>query len=80
MVLEIPDQLLSGASYSAEKFKLDVAVMLYQKEVMSLARAAEWLGISRIAFQKVLHQSGTYLHYEISDLQEEMANFDKMGL
>ena len=80
MVLELPDQALFQARYTAEEFRLDIAVMLYQKQVMSLARAAEWVGLSRTAFQKELKNRGIHLHYEVSDLHEELAAFEKMGL
>ena len=80
MVLEIPDQALSKSKYTAAEFRLDIAVMLYQKQVMSLARAAEWVGLSRIDFQKELKAQGIPLHYDVSDLHEEMATLDKMGL
>jgi len=80
MVLEIPDRVLSHSKYTVEDFKLDVAVMLYQKQVMSLARAAEWVGLSRVEFQKALKSRGIHLHYEVSDLHEELATLEKIGL
>lgn len=64
------------AKYTVEEFRLDIAVMLYQKQIMSLARAAEWVGVSRIAFQKELKSRGIRLHYEVSDLHEELAAFE----
>ncbi|MBX2889625.1 MAG: UPF0175 family protein [Saprospiraceae bacterium] len=80
MVLEIPDRVLSHSKYTVEDFKLDVAVMLYQKQVMSLARAAEWVGLSRLEFQKELKDRDIHLHYEVSDLHEELATLEKIGL
>lgn len=80
MVLELPDQILFQAKYTVEEFRLDIAVMLYQKQIMSLARAAEWVGLSRLEFQRELKTRGIHLHYEVSDLHEELAAFEKMGL
>ena len=80
MVLEIPDQILSKSKYSATEFRLDIAIMLYQKQVMSLARAAEWVGLSRIEFQKELQNRAIHLNYEESDLEEELATLEKIGL
>lgn len=80
MVLEVPDHTLLKSKYSVAEFKLDIAVMLYQKQVMSLGRAAEWVGIPRIEFQKELKSRGIHLHYEVSDLQDEMEAFEKLGL
>jgi predicted HTH domain antitoxin len=81
MVLEIPDQILSHSKYTVAEFRLDIAIMLYQKQAISLARAAEWVGFSRLEFQKELKARAIHLlHYEISDLYEEMAAFRKTGL
>ena len=80
MVLEIPDQILLRSRYSVEELKMDIAVMLYQKQMMSLARAADWLGLSRVDFQKELKFRSIYLHYEVSDLHEELATLEKFAL
>lgn len=79
MVLEIPDHIFYKA-YTVSEFRLDVAIMLFQKRMFSLARAAEWVGMSRLEFQKALKTRGVYLHYEIQDLHEELEAFKKMGI
>lgn len=80
MVVEIPDRIIATSTYTVEEFKLDIAVMLYQKQVLSLGRAAEWVGLSRIEFQRALKSHGIPLHYEVSDLHEELSNLEKIGL
>jgi hypothetical protein len=42
--------------------------------------AAEWVGMLRIEFQKELKGRGVHLHYEVSDLHEELATLEKIGL
>lgn len=79
MVLEIPDELVLRPVYSTDEFMLDVAVLLYQKRVLSLAAAADWVGLSRLAFQKVLKERAIWLHYAVEDLHEELATFEKLG-
>ena len=80
MILEIPDRTLLHSRYTVDEFRLDVAVMLFQKEAMSLGRAAEWVGLSRLEFQKELKKRGVHLHYSVGDLHEELAAFEKLGL
>ncbi len=79
MVLEVPDHIFYR-SYTVGEFQMDVAVMLFQKRVLSLARAAEWVGMSRLEFQKELKKRGVYLHYDVQDLHEELDAFKKMGI
>ncbi len=69
MVLEIPKEMISLPTYSEQDFKIDVAVMLYQRKVLTLARAAHWVDMTRFQFQKVLADRSVPINYGIEDFQ-----------
>lgn len=65
MLIEIPDEIINKPEYSLEAFMLDVAVMLYEQERISLAKAARWVGMNRLEFQQLLAARGVTIHYDL---------------
>lgn len=78
MLLEIPDDILDQKEYTGTDLKLDVAVLLYQKKVITLARAARWVGMSRLSFQKILADRGIPLHYSLEDFETDLQSLKSM--
>ena len=78
MVLNIPNHLIVNPKYSEEEFRVDVAVMLYQRKVLTLARAARWLSITRLQFQKALADRQVTINYSLSDFEMDLRTLDAM--
>ncbi len=55
MVLEL-DDLIGKNGYSENDFRLDTAILLYERKVASLSRAAKVAGISQSEFEAVLQE------------------------
>lgn len=53
MVLELED-LFQKNGYSEKDFRLDMAILVYQRKVASLNRAARLAGVSVKAFEQIL--------------------------
>ena len=53
MVLELED-LFQKNGYSEKDFRLDMAILVYQRKVASLNRAARLAGVSLKAFEQIL--------------------------
>lgn len=65
-MLLIEDTFLKAAGYSEEELKLEIAVMLFQKEKLSLRKAAAMAGMHWITFMKELDSREIALHYDES--------------
>lgn len=78
MTIHIPDKFLKQAGISPEVVKLELAVMLYQKEVYSLGQAARLAGIHRMAFQKELAKREIPFHYDEEMLTNDMQVLEKL--
>jgi predicted HTH domain antitoxin len=76
MVIEIPDSVLKQTPHYAkpEMIKIDFAVWLYEKEVLTLAQAARLCGQTRLQFQKTLKSKGVYLNFDSTDLKIDIEN------
>jgi predicted HTH domain antitoxin len=80
MLIEIELPAKDTPQYSKQDLLTDIAVLLYQKEIYSLAKCARFCGRNRIEFQKTLADRGVYLHYSIEDLHQELETFKKLGI
>ena len=78
MVLELPNNLISTTSYTEKDFKVDVAVMLYQRKVLTLARAAHWVEMTRLQFQKTLADRNVPLNYSVQDFDIDLKTLQSM--
>lgn len=61
-MLLIEDVYLKAAGYSEEELKLEIAVMLFQKEKLSLRKAAALAGMHWLNSMKELDSRGIALH------------------
>ncbi|MFM9946734.1 MAG: UPF0175 family protein [Saprospiraceae bacterium] len=78
ITVEIPESLLlSPPVYSAKELKVDLAVLLYRRKKMSLAKAASWSGLTRLEFQSAMAERGVELHFSEEDLQHDLRTLDK---
>jgi predicted HTH domain antitoxin len=64
MIIEIPDEFLKPG-YGKEELMIDIAVLLYQRKQTSLRKAAQWVGMNRLAFQQALAERGVAIHYDL---------------
>jgi len=72
MTIEIPDNMIRKAGLTESGFKLELALIFFQKELFTLAQAAKFAGLHRMEFQKELGQRKIPIHYGISELEEDM--------
>jgi len=71
MSVVISDSMLRAAKMSAEEFRLECALWLYQQERLTLAQAARWAGLTRLQFQRVLAERGIPIRYDREELQRD---------
>lgn len=72
ILVNIPESIAGVRSLSQSDIVLAIAVQLYVDEEISLAKAAEILGISRFEFQKLMAEKNIPLRYGMDDLANEM--------
>jgi predicted HTH domain antitoxin len=76
VVVQIPDELESLLAGSPEavqcRVRLDLAVNYYREGVLSLGKAAEMSGVSRLEFERILGERGTVRNYSAGDLDRDL--------
>ena len=76
LVLEVPAQVLEGVKLPpdeiADELRLELALALYQRKVLSLGKARLLAGMTRWEFEEQLGKRQVYRHYSQVDLQEDI--------
>ena len=78
MVINIPDQALLSAKISSEDLLLDFAVYLYEKQILSIGQARKIVDMDLISFQQELAKRDVFIHFEIQDLEKDLANLEML--
>ncbi|NEP83799.1 MAG: UPF0175 family protein [Okeania sp. SIO3C4] len=79
MSIIISDEILCTTRMTESEMKLEIAVMLFQKEKLTLGQASRFADMNRIAFQHLLASRQIPVHYDVKDLEKDIENLKKMG-
>ena len=80
MSLVIPDEILKASGWSDDELLLELVLLLFQQEKVSLGKAAELLNMSQISFQHLLASRDIFIHYDVVELQEDIEYLKAKGL
>ena len=72
MAVLISDELLNAFQLDERKIRIEIACILYDKGILSLAQAASMAALDRISFQKELSQREIFIKYSVEDLEEDL--------
>lgn len=78
MIINIPDQALQTAKISSEELLVDFAVYLYEKKILSIGQARKIADLDLLTFQKELAKRDVYIHFEVEDLEKDLANLESL--
>jgi len=79
MGMVIPDEILQAARMSAGELRQEVALLLFQKEKLTLAQASRLAEMSRLQFQHLLASRQIPIHYDVAEFEEDLQTLRKMG-
>jgi predicted HTH domain antitoxin len=74
ITLDIPDHLVESHTLSQVDWLQEVAVALFQQELVTLGTASKLAGMNQMAFQELLYDRGISLHYDLADYQADIAS------
>jgi predicted HTH domain antitoxin len=82
MVITIPETVeraLRVPEKSKEKeLRKLLALKLYEKGILGMGKAREWLGISRMEFLYILKEEGIPVNYDQDDLEDDLKSIAGM--
>ncbi|MBD2080368.1 UPF0175 family protein [Leptolyngbya sp. FACHB-17] len=80
MSLLIPDELIKASGLSEVELLQELILMLFQREKLTLGKAAQILGMTQLEFQALLASRDLCIHYDVEDLHEDVKNLQELGL
>lgn len=78
MSVTIPDDVLQAARMSAAELLQEVAVMLFQREKITLGQASHLARMSQLQFQHLLASRHIPLHYDVAEFEEDLQTLQRM--
>jgi predicted HTH domain antitoxin len=79
MSVIISDEILETTRMSKNELLQEIAVMLFQKDKLTLSQASRMSGISQLQFQHLLASRQIPLHYDVDDFEADLATLRAMG-
>ena len=79
MSLVISDELLKASGLKEDELFLEIVLLLFQQEKISLGKAAELLDMSQIRFQRLISDRGLCVHYDVAEFQEDVEHLTAKG-
>ena len=80
MNIEIPDSILQKSGLRENDILLQLAILLFEQEKLTLAEASELARLHQIQFQKELAKRKIPIHYGKEELKADMQTLSKMKL
>ncbi|CAC5345231.1 MULTISPECIES: UPF0175 family protein [Planktothrix] len=79
MSMLVSDEIIQASGLSEQELLLEIVMMLFQKDKISLGKASELLGIHRMQFQKLLADRGLCIHYDVAEFQEDLRTLHEVS-
>jgi predicted HTH domain antitoxin len=78
MSIVISDEILQTTRMSKDELLQEIAIMLFQKEKLTLGQASRMAGISQLEFQHLLASRQIPLHYDVEDFESDLKTLRDM--
>ncbi len=72
MVVTLPDELLQSTNLTEAELMTELALALFQRERLTLGRAALLAGVPQLDFQRTLASRRIPLHYGIEAVEQDL--------
>jgi predicted HTH domain antitoxin len=72
ITLNIPDQLIQQHSLNSADWMREIAIALFQQELITLGTASKIAGMHQMEFQALLSERGICIHYDLADYQDDI--------
>lgn len=77
-MLVIEDEILEGTQLSEAQFRVEIALALYEKELLSFGRACRLAQMDYVSFESLLFDRQIPNPYTIEDLHADLDTLNKV--
>lgn len=72
MTIEISDQIIQQSGLTKNKLLLELALILFQQEHLTLGQASHFAGMHQYEFQQELGKRKIAIHYDVEDFERDL--------
>jgi predicted HTH domain antitoxin len=73
MTITILDSVLESARMSESELCQEIALLLYEKEKITLVQASRLADMDRVQFQHLIASRGLTIHYGVEEFEQDLA-------
>ncbi len=78
MLIEIPDNILNKSNLTENALKMEFALFLFNKNIMTLSQACNFANMDSLEFQKLLGDRKISIHYGEQDLKDDLETIKRV--
>ena len=78
MSLVISDEILQATRMSDAELKEEIALLLFQKEKLTLGQAGELAGMGQLQFQHLLASRRIPVHYDVAEFEQDLKTLKEL--
>lgn len=79
MSLIIPDEILQTTGLSEVELMQELAILLFQKEKLTLGQASHLAQMPQLQFQHLLASRRIPIHYDIDEFEADLKTLQELG-
>lgn len=79
MSVVISDEILHTTRMSENEIMQEIAILLFQKEKLTLGQASEMAGMTQLQFQHLLASRQIPVHYDVEELEADIKTLRTLG-
>jgi predicted HTH domain antitoxin len=79
-MVTIPTEYVRATRLTDFEMLLEIAVMLFQKEKLTLGQAAQMTGMPQHRFQQLLASRDISIHYDVEEYREDLQTLKSLNL
>lgn len=72
MTIVIPDDILQATRLTEDELKQELAVILFEKDKLTLGQASILAGMNRLQFQHLLASRKIPVHYGLAEFEQDI--------
>lgn len=76
MSIVIPDEFLQTAKISEAELRLEIAVLLFEQEKITLGTASQFAGMNQLEFQQILGKRKISIHYGVEEFRQDLKTLE----
>lgn len=77
--LHVPDNIAQGVTFAKEDWLREIAISLFEQEVVTLTMASQIAGLHPMEFQKFMGGRGICMHYDLPEFEADLQNLRDRG-